>query len=171
MLVFVLRTELNAEDADHPVRVIANYSEDQRADIHLHGEACTRLTLPDTALARTTPPIVGMPPVGFVLATDWRMDYMPIINGEAGRRIDLVFPDYKQRNATAAVQDWITTYGTNVAIWPAQAQAFKTESDRGWTYVQDIRDVANAFTSLPTDPTNDSLWPPDIPPVSLPPMP
>jgi hypothetical protein len=171
MFAFVLRTELQAEDAEHPVRVIASYSEDQVVPINTHGESCTRVTVPDSSVARTTPPIVGMPPFGHVLATGWRTDYMPIINAEASRRIELVFPDFKQRNATAAVQEWITTYGTNTTTWPAQCQAFKTEADRGWTYIQVIRDTANAFTSLPADPTADAIWPAPITPISFPPIP
>jgi len=170
MFIFVRKSELPIEDASHPVQVIASYSEEQNVMIHSHGEECTILTLPQSAVTQTTPPMAGMPALGQVLMTGWRTDYVPIVNGEASRRIELVFPAFKQRNATAAIQEWITTYGTTVTTWPAQCQAFKTEADRGWTYIQAVRDVANAFTSLPVDPTDDALWPPAISPITLPPV-
>lgn len=129
------------------------------SDLDFEGADCTVLTLADNLIRQNRDTFQTL------LVPQWRDDYKPVINAEANRRINLVFPDYKQRNYTARVQDDITKYGADPVAWPPPEQAFKLESDRGWRYVADIRAASNAWTSMPTDPTADSIWPPTITPI------
>jgi hypothetical protein len=164
MQAFVVRDDLLHEAPDTPVHVIATYANEQATLIEQHGTEYTVVTVPDDKIVRESP-APGMPPMFMVLKSDWRESYVPVINAEASRRILLVFPEYRQRNSTAAVQDYITRYGADVTVWPQAAKDVKAESDRGWTYVHDVRTAANAWTAMPVDPTADSIWPPAITPI------
>lgn len=159
MQVFVVRSELATESVSQPVHVIAEYSNDVIIDIAAHGSVGTRLLLADgfTVFDATS----GIK----TLKDGWRTDYKPVLNGEASRRIALVFPDYKQRNYTAHYQDNITQYGVDTTTWPQVEKDFKNEYDRGWAYVNDVRAAANSFNSMPPDPTADGNWPPTITPI------
>ena len=128
--------------------------------ITLHGPNCTILLLADNLVYTDREDFNQLK-----LTSNWRDDYKPVIGGEATRRINLAFPDYKQRNYTAHYQDNITTYGADTSSWPQQEQTFKAEYDRGWAYINDIRAASNAWTSMPIDPTADSIWPPTITPI------
>lgn len=167
MKAFVLRDDLLNESDTRPVRVVASYPNEQPLTLDQHGTQFTLLTVRDDAIVRTS--AVEGPIIIMVLKAGWRDDYLTTVNAEAERRISDVFPDYKQRNATAQVQDFITQYGTATTSWPAAAQNFKVEADRGWTYVHDVRAAANSWTAMPVDPTADEIWPPIISPVVLPP--
>jgi hypothetical protein len=155
---FVVRGDLLTEDSSHPVRVRAVYGNGMILTLESHGVDCTLLLLADNLVIRDSE-------FRNVLASTWRNDWGPVVNAEANRRIELVFPDYKQRNHTARVQDSITKYGADTSIWPQGEKDFKAESDRGWRYVSDVRAAANSFTAMPVDPTADSIWPPTITPI------
>ena len=155
---FVVRGDLLNEAVDKPVRVRAVYSNGMILTLESHGVECTLLLLADNLVIRDNN-------FQTVLKSTWRTDYGPVINAEANRRIELAFPDYKQRNYTARVQDMITTYGADASIWPQAERDFKAEADRGWQYVADVRTASNAWTAMPVDPTADSIWPPAITPI------
>lgn len=157
---FVWRSDLAAEDQANPVRVAASYGNGVPVTIGFQGPQFTLLNVADNLIYedrqnnRT------------ILVAHWRDDFKPVLNSEASRRINLVFPEYKQRNYTAHYQDNITTFGSDPSTWPANEQSFKAEYDRGWKYVNDIRTASNAWTAMPTDPTADSIWPPTITPIA-----
>lgn len=157
---FVIRNDLLIEDAQNPVRVVASYGNAMVLAIDFHGPSCTLLGVADDLV------VYQRDNSRNVLASNWRDDYKPVVNAEASRRINLVFPEYKQRNHTARVQDDITKYGADPASWPQQEQDFKIESDRGWQYVSDVRAASNAWSAMPTDPTADAIWPPAISPIA-----
>lgn len=156
---FVIRSDLSIEDAQNPVRVRASYGNGMVLTPDFAGTDCTLLFLADDLITEDR--------VNYrtILISTWRDDYKPVINWEANRRINLVFPEYKQRNYTAHYQDNITKYGADATSWPAQEQTFKAEYDRGWQYVSDVRAASNAWTAMPVDPTADPIWPPTISPI------
>lgn len=157
---FVIRNDLLIEDAQNPVRALAAYPNATPVTIDMHGAQCTLLTLADNLVVN------DQANFRIILVATWRDDYKPVVNAEAARRINLVFPEYKQRNYTARYQDYITSYGADPAAWPQEALDFKVEYDRGWQYVSDVRTASNAWTAMPTDPTADSIWPPAISPIA-----
>ncbi len=157
---FVVRNDLHVENADNPVRVVATYRNDTLVDLSWHGDQCTvlggiadNLIYNDRDNQRT------------ILTARWRDDYVPVVNAEAFRRINAVFPQYKQMNYTARHTADVTAYGPDITKWPQGEQDFKAEYDRGWAYVAAVRTVSNSFTAMPADPTDDSLWPTPISPV------
>lgn len=158
--VFVIRADLSAEDAQNPVRVRAAYSNDTVVPIDFAGADATVLVLADNLVKNDRDNFRT------VLVQNWRDDYKPVVNAEANRRINLVFPEFKQRNYTAKYQDNITTYGADSTAWPTDEITFKAEYDRGWKYVSDVRAASNAWAAMPTDPTADSIWPPTITPIA-----
>ena len=103
------------------------------------------------------------------LLPSWRDDLNTVINFEANRRVEIPFPDFKQRNATHKTQQYGAMYGMDRNQWPPDAVAAQAEFDRGWTYVDQVRaTAANLQTSKPLNPCEPSLWPPIIPPVQIP---
>jgi hypothetical protein len=156
---FVFRNDLIVEDQDNPVRVAASYPEAIKVDIGLHGDQCTVMTIADNYILN------DMDNGRIILKSGWRDNYKPVLAAEASRRIYLVFPEFKQRNYTASVQNSITTYGADTTLWPPDQQDVKVEGDRGWQYVSDVRSASNAWTGMPTDPTADEIWPPSITPI------
>jgi hypothetical protein len=156
---FVIRNDLQIEDQTHPVRVVAAYRNDTVVDWSWHGSQCTVLTLADDK--------IKSPAEGEMVSTlisTWRDDYKTVINGEANRRITIAFPIYKQNNYNATYNQNQSQHGTDTATWPDQA--FVAEYNRGWKYVGDVRTASNAFTAMPVDPTDDSIWPPAITPIA-----
>lgn len=159
--VFVIRSDLQTEDQDNPVRVIATYRNDTVVDITWHGDQATVLSgIADKYVFN------DRDNQRIVLASNWRDDYQPVVNGEAYRRINAVFPQYKQMNYTAQYNLYQAQYGTDTTQWPAgNPQDFLTEYNRGWQYISDVRTVSNSFTAMPVDPTDNSLWPTPITPI------
>lgn len=155
---YVLRNDLVIEDAQNPVRVRSVYN-DPTLPIEYGGPDCTAIWVDtkyihqDRAAFRT------------LLTSNWREDYKSVLQQEASRRINLVFPEFKQRNYTAQYQSYITQYGADANVWPQDAKDFKGEYDRAWKYVNDVRTASNAWTAMPTDPTADNIWPPTITPI------
>jgi hypothetical protein len=137
-------------------------------DRNVLGSSYTPLTLPGPGV------ISSLDPGGFMtyqLVSDWRTSQISsIVNGEGQRRIFECFTDFMQRNANADINRSTTLYGATPSAWPADAQARKAEGDRGWTYLQQVRQTANAMTTLPNDPTDDSQWPTKITPVYINPV-
>ena len=80
-----------------------------------------------------------------MLATNWRDNAAIVANAEAFLRIERVFTSYAQRNANADMTNCITKYGADPATWPADARDRKTIGDQGWTYVNSVRQKANAM--------------------------
>jgi hypothetical protein len=157
---FVIRADLLNEDAENPVRVRASYGNGMVLRFDFAGADCALLFLADNLL------FDDRDNGRVILVQHWRDDYAPVLSYEATRRIQLVFPDYKQRNYTAHYQDNITHFGADATKWPTQELTFKAEYDRGWKYVNDVRSAANAWTAMPTDPTADQIWPPTITPIA-----
>jgi hypothetical protein len=157
---FIIRNDLLIEDAQNPVRVRAAYPNTANLPIDFAGADCTSVVVADNLVQNDSANYRN------ILISTWRDDYKPVVNAEAARRINLVFPEYKQRNYTAKYQDYITTYGADTTAWPQEALDFKVEYDRGWQYVSDVRTASNAWTAMPTDPTADSIWPPTITPIA-----
>jgi hypothetical protein len=156
---FVIRNDLLIEDANNPVRARAVYPVTANLPIEFAGLDCTSLIVADNLILNDRDNFRS------VLVATWRDDYKPVVNAEAARRINLVFPEYKQRNFTAHYQDNITSYGADATVWPPAEQTFKTEYDRGWQYIGDVRAASNAWSAMPTDPTADAIWPPTITPI------
>jgi hypothetical protein len=158
MQVFVNKADLISTT----IPVLAYYNDLPVLAIGIHGANATMFSLPPTDVDLTQ-----FPPV---LTSTFRNDMAIMVNGEANRRILLVFTDDMQRNANADINRSTTLYGANPATWPADAQSRKTEGDRGWTYVNAVRQAASALstqTSL-TDPTADLHWPTAIsPPIYI----
>lgn len=177
MQVFVLRSDLLLDPATTKVRVMAAYPDTPAKPIDFNGSQCTVLIVNDNQVDWFRPDVAGgspPPPSGMgiaptitqVLVPNWRNEYRYVLNNEAFRRIQLVFPEFKQRNYTAKYQDNITQYGTDTSTWPSEQQTFKAEYDRGWKYVSDVRTASNAWTAMPADPTADSIWPTQISPIA-----
>jgi hypothetical protein len=156
MQVFVPRNDLLIEDQDNPVRVTATYAAGMIVPIDFHGPQNTLLTVADNLVFNDKDSFRT------ILIKTWRDDFKPVMNAEAARRINLVFPEYKQRNYTAHYQDNITKFGADANTWPPEEVTFKAEYDRGWKYISDVRTASNAWSAMPTDPTADSIWPPTI---------
>jgi hypothetical protein len=157
--VYVPRSDLLSETANNPVRVLASYGNGMVLTVGTHGPTNTRLLLADNLV------FSDLANSRVILTSHWRDDYKPVVNDEAARRINLVYPEYKQRNYTAKVQEYITLYGADATMWPQAAKDFKAEADRGWQYVEDVRTASNAMTAMPADPTADEHWPPAISPI------
>jgi hypothetical protein len=163
MQAFVNRNDLVNEDEDHPVPIIASYGNGMVIAITAHGPDCTVLFIQDDlGLVRDDRTAMRQ-----YLRSNWRDSYMPVINAEANRRINLAFPQYKQMNYNATYNGYQTQYGTDSTTWPPGApQDFLAEYNRGWKYVNDVRDASNAWTAMPVDPTADGIWPPVINPIT-----
>jgi hypothetical protein len=83
------------------------------------------------------------------------------VKAEAGRRIDAVLPDYKQRNVMAWGLETIMAYGIDPADWPAPLQAINSQAQAAWAAIKEIRaksDEIEAMDPIPADFRNDSYW-------------
>ena len=179
MQVFVKRADLTASTPPDPIPVIATYTDFPTLPYSTHDASMsspsvvTVLYLPNTAVERTefTLPDSDITLKQTSLVPSWRDNAPTIINAEANRRIEEVFPDYKQRNSTAAYQIATQSYGNNPTTWPIEAKNFKNEYDRGWAYVNAIREVTVPLTAtMPPDPTSDTYWPTRITPIYFDPI-
>jgi hypothetical protein len=183
MQVFVKRADLTAATPPDPVPVIATYEDAPAIPYSTHDpsnstpSAVTVLYLTADLIIHYSylPPgmpanVTGIPSLGLI--STWRDHADIIVNGEANRRIVDVFPEYKQRNSTSTYQQAQTAYGIDPSVWPPEAQAFKDEYDRGWSYVNAVRErTTSLIPSLPPDPTEDSYWPTRItPPIHFDPI-
>lgn len=161
MQVYVKRAKI----ATDPVGVVGLYPDEPMLAIDIHGSDSTRLLFPAGVVFPRSQNEFGQ-----VLPANWRSDHkITIINGEANRRILIVFPEFKQRNSTTGNLERTQMYGSDVNQWPANEKAWHDEYARGWTYVLAVRDQSNVLSAaaLPTDPTDDSNWPSMIPPVNV----
>lgn len=157
--IFVPRNDLLGENAENPVRIFAAYPETPAKAIETHGSAYTVLMVAEAYILNERDNMRQ------ILTATWRDNYLPVINAEAFRRIQLVFPQYKQMNYNALYNDYQSQYGTDTTAWPPDTQEFLAEYHRGWQYVADVRSVANSVAAMPADPTADELWPPVITPI------
>jgi hypothetical protein len=159
MLVFVKKADLILD----PVPVLAYYPDAAALPIDYHGSDATMLCLPENSVDVST-----IPPR---LISGFRNDMEEMVNDEAERRIEIPFPAYMQRNCNSDINASITKYGSDPSTWPTDAQQRKAEGDRGWTYVADVRQTADALSTQTTisDPTDDSHWPAMISPIYVPP--
>lgn len=83
------------------------------------------------------------------------------VKGEAGRRIEAILPDYKQRNVLAFGLETMMTYGPDPADWPAPIQAVNSEMQAKWTAIKAIRvrsDEIEAMSPIPANFRDDSFW-------------
>lgn len=157
--IFVPRNDLLVEDAQNPVRIFAAYSETPAQIITLHGSQYTVLIVGDNYVVN------DVENARQILDASWRNNYLPVINAEAARRINLAFPQFKQMNYNAMYNSYQSQYGTDTTMWPTEAQTFLAEYQRGWQFVSDVRSVANSISVMPADPTADEHWPPQISPI------
>lgn len=91
-----------------------------------------------------------------------RADLVAPIKAEANRRIEVVMPEYTQRNVLAQGILAVTTYGADPAAWPPELQAVNTDAQAKWAQIVAIRTASNeieAMTPIPADYTNDQYWP------------
>jgi hypothetical protein len=106
-------------------------------------------------------------PYSWLLDT-WRNDYGTVVDAEAQRRIELVYPAAMQSASALLRQNDIMSYGTDVANWPSDQQAKNTEMLRGTSYITSVNAAAATIkASAPNNPCDDTLWPASIPPISL----
>jgi hypothetical protein len=109
--------------------------------------------------------------IGMALAVSWRDDLVDVINDEANYRITAVFPPYRQQNAAIITQTYMMEYGNDKSQWPIDAQNQQAEIDRGWTYVNNVRKASGTlYNTGPLNPCDDSLWPANIPAITLTPL-
>jgi hypothetical protein len=158
MLVYVKKEDL----VNDPVPVVAYYPDNTVGlTIDVYGSICTMFRVPDTEIDLGT-----MPPR---LKIGFRSAMATIVNTEAARRITVPFPVFMQQNCNNDIGASTLKYGLDVDQWPIDAQERKNENDRGWTYIVQIRQTADALATQTTltDPTDDSHWPPMITPVYI----
>jgi len=159
--VFVKRAQLLNETPTDPVVVLASYRNDTVVDPLWHGPDATVMSVPDTSLFNDRDHYQT------ILASNWRDDYVPVVNAESARRITKAFPDYKQSNYNAQYNNYQSQYGVDTTQWPVgMPQDFLAEYLRGWKYVNDVRAASNNMTGMPQDPTADEHWPPAITPIT-----
>jgi hypothetical protein len=154
MKVFV-RTDSLA-GGEKPV-VIAIYPDDSDVPINAYGEGTTLLNVPMHAIERP-PPDTG---VGFVLSHNWRDTVGDVpIKAEAKHRIEEAFPISDQLNNLHEMIDAVMKYGIDISKWPAEARRSKTESDKKWNYVSEVRERAKTHVAaMPYNPSSDKIWP------------
>lgn len=161
MQIVVRRSDL----ANPSPVVLAHYDDGAVVDAKALGvtEDVVVLNVPSSALVHQE----RGPPT---LASSWRTDNSGnLANAEAARRINLVFPDYAQRNASADLTDSIIKYGPDPATWPSDARDRKQLADQGWSYINSVRQQSNALgQTVQSDITSDTHWPTIIPRISYP---
>ena len=82
------------------------------------------------------------------------------VKAEAGRRIELLFPAWKQRNMNAAATALIMTRVAG-GSWTAEEQAQADVLTAAWALVSSIRtasDVLEAMDPIPLDYSNNEYW-------------
>jgi hypothetical protein len=83
------------------------------------------------------------------------------VKAEAGRRIEAIMPDYKQRNVMAWGLETVMTYGADPADWPAPLQAVNNQAQGAWSAIKAIRaksDEIEAMSPIPADFRDDGYW-------------
>lgn len=84
------------------------------------------------------------------------------VKAEAGRRIEAIMPDYKQRNVLAFGLETVMAYGADPSQWPEPLQQVNAEMQAKWEAIKAIRARSNeieAMDPIPTDFRNDKHWP------------
>lgn len=85
-----------------------------------------------------------------------------MVKAEAARRIDVIMPDYQQRNALAMGLEATQLHGADPANWPADLQALNSAIQSKWATIKAIRAASNvveAMEPIPDDFCSDSYWP------------
>src|SRR4029453_16900036 len=91
---------------------------------------------------------------------DWRERLSAtVMQAEADRRINEVFPPSEQLAAMHEALDLALKHGTDVSQWPADARDRKAEIDSNWNYVREVNARAQQYRTVPFDPTADKNWP------------
>jgi hypothetical protein len=83
------------------------------------------------------------------------------VKAEAGRRIELIMPDYKQRNALAMNAEAMQLYGADPKGWPTELQQMNTSLMAQWAEIKHLRSRSNEIEKLdpiPLDYTDDKYW-------------
>lgn len=95
----------------------------------------------------------------FNLGRQEALDNLPIdIKSEAQRRINLIAPDWKQRNMIARSVELTEKIASGGTLTTAE-QSERTTIENVWSQVKTIRTRSDQLeVSKPTDYTNDSHW-------------
>lgn len=83
------------------------------------------------------------------------------VKAEAGRRIEAIMPDFKQRNVLAFGLETMMAYGTDPSQWPETLQQVNADMQAKWGAIKSIRvrsDEIEAMDPIPADFRNDSYW-------------
>jgi hypothetical protein len=83
------------------------------------------------------------------------------VKSEAGRRIAVIMPDYKQRNVLAFGLETVMAYGADPSQWPEPLQQVNADMQAKWGAIKAIRvrsDEIEAMDPIPADFRNDSYW-------------
>jgi hypothetical protein len=103
-----------------------------------------------------------------MLLQNWRDQLNTVVDSEATRRINDVFPSTMQASASLLRQNDILSYGSDVTTWPPDQQDKNTEIQRGTDYITAVNSAADTVkTNAPTNPCDDQYWPAPITPISL----
>jgi hypothetical protein len=84
------------------------------------------------------------------------------VKAEAGRRIESVFPDYKQRNAMALALQGIRDHGTDPSVWPEPMKSMHKRDNALWEWTKAVRarsDDIEKMKPIPQDFRDDTFWP------------
>jgi hypothetical protein len=103
-----------------------------------------------------------------MLLQNWRDQFNSVVDSEATRRINDVFPAQMQASASLLRQNDIISYGSDVTTWPPDQQDKNTEIQRGTDYITAVNAAAATVkTNAPVNPCDDQYWPAPITPISL----
>lgn len=91
-----------------------------------------------------------------------RANAIAAVKAEAGRRIEAIMPDYKQRNALAFGMETVIEYGPDIANWPDDRQEMNAVLQARWDAIKAIRaasDRIEAMDPVPSDfAEREDLW-------------
>jgi hypothetical protein len=153
MQVFVRRSDLSRKP-EEAMTVMGFYEDATTITPEMGRPEFVILSLPATALEAGPTSMRELRP-------GWREKYREtIIYGEAERRILATLPAHAQRNVLAEYMSFFAHHGADAAKWPPVAKQRQGEIERGWTYINAVRQAAKGLLhKTPADPTADNLWP------------
>lgn len=94
-------------------------------------------------------------------AEELRAQSIQAVKQEAQRRIFAILSDIEQRNALAAQQAAILTFGADMSKWPENERQQGAQTLAQWAEIERIRAASNrieAMETIPDDLSANSLW-------------